>query len=146
MNAADICSKNGWPDRVAVLYFTWQCQRLYIRRQELRFGYLYSCGEFESGAWNSLSSVTDRLDKNWTDRDESGALRDLTGYRELTAEIAEAEIARESFDKDLLDGPFRTLQQNAEYRIARQTIYEKVNELDNSLDRLFAQPDNREPR
>jgi hypothetical protein len=35
--------------------------------------------------------------------------------------------------KDLLDGPMRTMQEHAEYRAARQAIYEKVHELNKRL-------------
>jgi hypothetical protein len=133
-----------WPP--GVLYNTWQSQRLYIRRQEFRFEYLFLRGEFEGGVWNSLSSITDRLDKNWSDIDERAALSHHSAYRDLTAEVAEAELARGSMDKDLLDGPLRTLQRHAEYQSARQAIYEKVHELDKRLGKLFAQPTNRESR
>jgi hypothetical protein len=91
MNVADTCSHQGWPDRGAVLYNTWQCQRLYIRRQELRFEHLLPRGEFESGVWNSLTRICDRLDKNWSDIDEKNALDDNSAYRDLTIAIAEAE-------------------------------------------------------
>jgi len=133
MNVADTCSHRGWPDRGAVLYNTWQCQRLYIRRQELRFEHLLSREEFESGVWNSLSRICDRLDRDWSDIDERSALGDNSEYRDLTIAIAEAEHSRASMDKDLLDGPMRTMQGHAEYRAARQAIYEKVHELNKRL-------------
>jgi hypothetical protein len=133
MNVADTCSHRGWPDRGAVLYNTWQCQRLYIRRQELRFEHLLPRGEFESGVWSSLTRIGDRLDKNWSDLDEQSALDDNPAYRDLTVAIAEAEHSRASMDKDLLDGPMRTMQGHAEYRVARQAIYEKVHELNKRL-------------
>jgi hypothetical protein len=134
----ETCSKRGWPDRPAVLYYAWECQRLYIRRQELRFEYLYAGGEFETGIWSSLGSVFDRLHKRWREIDESSALSRHQEYQHLTAEIAEAELSRASLDKELLDGPLRTVQGQAEYRTARQTIYEKVHELDERLGKLFA--------
>src|ERR1700744_1900687 len=70
MNVADTCSHRGWADRAAVLYNTWQCQRLYIRRQELRFEHLLHRGEFEGSAWTSLTRIGDRLDKDWSVIDE----------------------------------------------------------------------------
>jgi hypothetical protein len=133
MNVADTCSRRGWADRGAVLYNTWQCQRLYIRREELRFEHLLPRGEFESGVWNSLTRICDRLGKDWSDIDERSALDDNSAYRDLTITIAEAEHSRESMDKDLLDGPMRTMQGSAEYRAARQAIYEKVHELNRRL-------------
>jgi hypothetical protein len=45
-------------------------------------------------------------------------------------------------NKDLREGPIRTLQHHAEYRTTRQAIYEKVQELDNRLGKLLAQPTN----
>jgi hypothetical protein len=133
MTVADTCSHRGWPDRGAVLYNTWQCQRLYIRRQELRFEHLWPRGEFESGVWSSLTRICERLDKNWSDLDEQSALDDNPAYRDLTVAIAEAEHSRASMDKDLLIGPMRTMQGYAEYRAARQAIYEKVHELNRRL-------------
>jgi hypothetical protein len=134
MKAADTCSHRGWPDRGAVLHNTWQCQRLYIRRQELRFEYLLRGGGFEIGVWNSLTKICCRLDENWSDIDERGALDNDSAYKDLAIAIAETEQTRASMDKNLLDGPMRTMQQHAEYRAARQAIYEKVHELDKRLE------------
>jgi hypothetical protein len=133
MSVADTCSHRGWADRGAVLFSTWQCQRLYIRREELRFEHLLPRGEFESGVWDSLTRICDRLDKHWSDIDERSALDNSSAYRDLTLAIAEAEHSRASMDKDLLDGPMRTMQEHAEYRVARQAIYEKVHELNKRL-------------
>ena len=133
MNVADTCSHRGWADRGAVLYNTWQCQRLYIRRQELRFEHLLPRGEFESGVWNSPTRICDRLDKDWSAIDEHSALDDDPAYKDLTIAIADAEHSRESMAKDLIDGPMRTMQEHAEYRAARQAIYEKVHELNRRL-------------
>jgi hypothetical protein len=137
MKIADTCSQKGWPDRGAVLYYTWECQKLYIQRQEIRFEHLFSRGEFESGVWKSLSSITDRLDKNWSDIDERGVvLGGNSAYEKLMAEITELEHSRASLDKDLLDGPLRALQRYAEYRTARQAIHDKVHEFDRRLAEL----------
>jgi hypothetical protein len=133
IEAADTCSHRGWPDRGAVLYNTWQCQRLYIRRQELRFEYLLRREGFEIGVWNSLTKICYRLDENWSDIDERGALDNDSAYKDLAIAIAETEQTRASMDKNLLDGPIRTMQQHAKYRAARQAIYEKVHELDKCL-------------
>jgi hypothetical protein len=134
IKAADTCSHRGWPDCGAPLYNTWQCQRLYIRRQELRFEYLLRRGEFEIGTWNSLTKICNRLDENWSNIDERGALDNDSAYKDLAVAIAETEQIRASMDKNLLDGPMRTMQQHAEYRAARQAIYEKVHELDKCLE------------
>jgi hypothetical protein len=138
MKTADACSRKGWPDRGAVLYHTWKCQELYIHRQELRFDHLLSQREFEEGVWHSLSSVTDRLDKGWSVNDERGALGGNPAYKVVTTEIPEMEHLRASMDRDLIDEPLRGLQRHAEYRAARQAIYEKVLELDKRLGKLFA--------
>jgi hypothetical protein len=106
----------------------------------MRFEHVFSRGEFDTGVWNSLSSITDRLDKNWSDIDECSALTNNSTYKDLTTELSEAEKSRASMDKDLLDGPLRTVQQHAEYRSARQAIYEKVHELDKRLGKWRAQP------
>ena len=140
MKVADVCSQIGWPDRGAALYCTWKCQQLYIRREELRFEHLLYRGEFEGGERNSLMRIGDRLDKDWSVIDERSALDDSPAYRDLAIEIAEAEHSRASMDKDLLDGPMRTMQQHAEYRAARQAIYEKVHELNKRLGTV-AKPD-----
>lgn len=86
-------------------------------------------GEIESGVWNSLTRICDRLDKDWCAIDERSALDDTPGYRDLTIAIAEAEHSRASMEKDLLDGPMHAMQGHPEYRAARQAIYEKVHEL-----------------
>jgi hypothetical protein len=139
MRTAETCSHRGWPDRGAILYYTWKCQQLYVHRQELRFEHVFSRGEFETGVWSSLSNITDRLDKNWSDIDESGVLSNNPAYKDLTTEISEAEYSRGSMDKDVREGPIQTLQQHSEYRAARQAIYEKVREFDRRLGTLPAQ-------
>ena len=90
-------------------------------------------GEIESGVWNSLTRICDRLDKDWSAIDERSALDDNPAYRDLRIAIAEAEHSRATMGKDLLDGPMRTMQEHAEYRAARQAIYEKVHELNKRL-------------
>jgi hypothetical protein len=135
IGTAETCSGRGWPDRRASLYYTWKLQELFVQRQEMRFEHLFARGGFNTGAWNSLSSITDRLDSNWSDVDECGALT-IHAYRNLTTEISEAEKSRASMDKDLLDGPLQTTQEQGEYRAARQAIYEKVHELDKRLGSL----------
>jgi hypothetical protein len=137
MEVADDCSHRRWPDRGAALYYTWKCQKLYIRRQELRFEHLFSGGEFESGNWSSLSAICDRLDKSWSDIDERNTLSNDSTYAELTTEIAGAEHSRTAMGKDLVDGPLHALQRHAEYRTAREAIYEKVHEIDRRLARLL---------
>ncbi len=102
----------------------------------MRFERLLALGEFETGSWNSLGIVTDRLYKTWTDSDESSALTSDPVYQDLTTEIAQAEKARASMDQELLEGPLRTIQNRAEYRVAREAIAEKVRELDQWLARL----------
>jgi hypothetical protein len=134
---AEACSNKGWPDRRALLYYTWHCQTLYIRRQEMRFERLLALGEFETGDWNSLGIITDRLYKTWTDSDEASALASDPVYQELTTEIARAEKARASMDQELLEGPLRTVQNQTEYRVAREAIADKVHELDQWLARLL---------
>lgn len=136
---AEACSNKGWPDRRALLYYTWHCQTLYIRQQEMRFERLLALGEFETGSWNSLGIVTDRLYKTWTDSDESSALTSDPVYQDLTTEIAQAEKARASMDQELLEGPLRTIQNQAEYRVAREVIAEKVRGLDQWLARAASQ-------
>jgi hypothetical protein len=139
VRTAEICSQRGWPDRGAVLYYTWKCQQLYIQRQQMRFEYLFSRGEFEAGVWNSLSRIADRLDKNWSDIDELSAINSNDAYKDLTTEITDANHFFASMDQDLREGPIRSLQQHAEYLWARRAIYEKVHELDKRLAKLSSQ-------
>lgn len=119
-----------------MLYYTWECQKLYIQRQRLRFEHLFASGELERGVWNSLSSITNRLDKTWSNMDEQDLLSGNSAYSNVTGEIAELEHSRDSMDKDLLDRPLQALQQQSVYRTARQAIHDKVHELNRRLEAI----------
>src|SRR5450631_1173462 len=103
MQVAEHFAKRRWPARIGSLYYSFHCMYLYIQRQERRFEYLYKSGEFEAGVWISLTSITDRLHKHWSDADENGSIAHDSRYKELMTEIAESEGARDSMARDLMD-------------------------------------------
>jgi hypothetical protein len=62
-------------------------QTLWLERQRLRFEYLLRGGTFGTGFWGELDSVAQRLDKEWTDDEETGLLAIDAAYRNLTPVI-----------------------------------------------------------
>ncbi len=101
-----------------------------MERQRLRFEYLLRGGTFATGFWGELDNITQRLDKEWSG-DEETSLRSIdAAYRDLLVEIEDLVPKMNGAE---LDAPIKALQQNAQYREARELIADEVQRLNKLL-------------
>ena len=105
-------------------------QTLWLERQRLRFEYLLRGGTFGTGFWGELDNSAQRLDKEWSDDEETGLLAIDAAYRDLLAEIEDLVPKMNSAE---LDTPIKALQQNAQYREARELMADEVQRLNKLL-------------
>jgi len=66
-------------------------QRLLKRRQSSRFEYLYAHGKFDATSFKSLDSISERLDKGWTDAEEVDLTERMAAYRHDSRAIEEIQ-------------------------------------------------------
>jgi hypothetical protein len=105
-------------------------QTLWLERQRLRFEYLLHGGTFETGFWGELDNITQRLDKEWSGDEESSLLAIDAAYRDLLVEIEDLVPKMNGAE---LDTPIKALQQNAQYREARELMADEVQRLNKLL-------------
>lgn len=117
-------------DRMLVWQDMFAIQNLFIDRQALRFEYLLRGGVFNLDSWASLNSITERLDKEWSEREETELLTSNTIYNNVSREIRERQSR---LDASKLRGPGKTLQQDSKYRDARAALAEMIRKLDKQL-------------
>jgi hypothetical protein len=55
-------------------------QTLWLERQRLRFEYLLRARTFGTGFWGELDNIAQRLDKEWSDDEETGLLCESDGF------------------------------------------------------------------
>ena len=101
-------------------------QTLWLERQRLRFEYLLRGGTFETGFWGDLDNITQRLDKEWSGDEETSLLAIDAAYRDLSVEIEDLVPKMNGAE---LDTPIKALQQNAQYREARELVADEVQRL-----------------
>jgi exonuclease VII small subunit/putative component of membrane protein insertase Oxa1/YidC/SpoIIIJ protein YidD len=105
-------------------------QTLWLARQRLRFEYLLRGRTFETGFWGELDNITQRLDKEWSDNEETDLLASEPTYRDLLVEIEDLVPKMNGAE---LDAPIKALQQNAQYREARELMADEVQRLNKLL-------------
>jgi hypothetical protein len=105
-------------------------QRLFIDRQALRFDHLLRGGIFNPDTWTSLNSITERLDKEWSEREETELKEGSTIYNDVSREIRERQSR---LNASTLRGPGKTLQQDSKYQSARLALAKEIAKLDKKL-------------
>ncbi len=84
--------------------------------------------------WNrvlgELDNIAQRLDKEWSDDEETGLLAIDAAYRDLLAEIEDLVPKMNGAE---LDTPIKALQQNAQYREARELMADEIQRLNKLL-------------
>ena len=101
-----------------------------MERQRLRFEYLLRVGTFETGFWGELDNITQRLDKEWSGDEETSLIAIDAVYRDLLVEIEDLVPRMNGAE---LDTPITALQQNAQYREARELMADEVQRLNKLL-------------
>jgi hypothetical protein len=130
LTLAETTSISESPDQEPVLRKVFRLQILYNEREALRFEYLLRKCTSEFADFKSLSDVSKRLLKDWSDHDEDGTKLVHSNYTTVLQGIVELEGKT---DSPSLDKPFQALTQNPNYRKARLAFAERIKELNESL-------------
>ena len=101
-------------------------QRLLKRRQSLRFKYLFAGGKLDFATIKSLDSITERLDKGWTEVEETDLRQCMAAYRDDSRAI---EDIQSKWDPHALDDARQLLENDSQYREARLALSERAQKL-----------------
>jgi hypothetical protein len=130
LTLAETCSITESPDQEPVLRNVFRLQILYIDREALRFEYFLRNCTSAVADFRSLSDISKRLLKDWSDLDEDGIKSGNSNYRAVLQGIVELEGKT---DSPYLDKPFQALTQNPNYRNARSAFAKRIEELNEKL-------------
>lgn len=119
------------PERKVAWQTVFRLQRLLNERQASRFEYLFGRGKFDDVTWKSLSSITERLDKGWSEAEEAELKENVSSYRDASLEIAEIQS---NWDSNVLGGSSRIVDQDQQYSAARRALAERTRKLQARLD------------
>ena len=77
-----------------------------------------------------MDNITQRLDKDWSGDEETSLLAIDAAYRDLLVEIEDLVPKMNGAE---IDTPIKALQQNAQYREARELMADEVQRLNKLL-------------
>ncbi len=130
LTLAETCSITESPDQAPALRNVFKLQILYNEREALRFEYFLRNCTSEVADFRSLSDISKRLLKDWSDHDEDGIKSGNSNYTTVLQGIVELEGKT---DSPSLDKPFQALTQNPNYRDARLAFAKRIEELNEKL-------------
>lgn len=130
LTLAETTSVSVSPTQEVVLRNVFRLQILYNEREALRFEYFFRKCSTEVAAFRSLSDLSERLIKDWSDDDEDGIKSGNSNYASVLQGIADLEGKT---DSPALDKPFQTLTEDPNYRKARLAFAERTKELNERL-------------
>ena len=132
LTVAQRCSIKGWPDRKPAILNAWRMQFLFNESESLRFEYLMRASSSEQKSWVSISSISRRLVKDWSEVEEQALSDSNTRYKGIMKEIAGCKAA---LDTSAIKEPFDAARRDPEYAAALLAVQEKLRELDAQLAR-----------
>jgi len=118
------------PNARPLLLKAFRLQLVLIDHQAMRFGYLLEGDTPDWRAFKTLNSITDRLNKGWSEVEETSLLSRNSFYREI---VEEMKTLQSELDSKALGAPLRELQSDANYLDARRSLAERVQVLDDQL-------------
>jgi hypothetical protein len=114
------------PDQKPVLLNCFRLQNLLMDQRAIRFEYLLKSKSLDCAIFESLDEIAERLDKDWNATEE-GALKECNShYSDLSREIYDIQS---KWAPDALAAPLKAVEQDPEYRAAREAIANRVQEL-----------------
>jgi hypothetical protein len=118
------------PDQKSVLFNCFRLQNLLMDQRAIRFEYLLKSKSLDCAIFNSLDEVSERLDKGWSAAEE-GALKERNShYSDVCREIHDIQS---KWVPDVLTAPLKAVEQDPQYRAAREAIANRVQELQSRI-------------
>jgi hypothetical protein len=128
--ALERCATKGWPDRRTAARNSRALQALFRAQLAMRLESLLASKGSDDPMWDTFIStdkIHERLQEQWTEREDAEFRSRDTAYASLLTEIADAQLL---INPEALDEPFRMAKRDPELRIAAARLDEVVRELD----------------
>lgn len=114
------------PDQKPLLLNCFRLQNLLMDQRAIRFEYLLKSKSMDCAIFKSLDEISERLDKDWTATEEGDLKESNSNYRDICQEIDDIQS---KWDSDSLTAPLKAVEQDPQYRAAREAIADRVQEL-----------------
>jgi hypothetical protein len=127
MKLAEECALKASADQRVTLLNCFRLQALMNEQQSIRFSFLYESKSLDWTLFKSLDEIFQRLDKGWSAAEEEALKQRNLHYRGVCQEIKDIQLKRGEFDS--LTAPLKAVEQDPQYRAAREAIANRVQEL-----------------
>jgi hypothetical protein len=114
------------PDQKPLLLNCFKLWDLLSDQREIRFEYLLESKSLDCSTFKSLDEIDERLDKDWDVTEEGTLKKSNAHYTGISQEIADI---KSKWDSDSLTAPLKALEQDPQYRAAREANADRIQEL-----------------
>jgi hypothetical protein len=118
------------PNQKPLLLNCFKLWDLLMVQREIRFEYLLKSKSLDCSTFKSLDEIDERLDKGWDVTEEVNLKKSNAHYTSICQEIADI---KSKWDSDSLTAPLRALEQDPQYRAAREENADRIQELQRRL-------------
>ena len=125
----EACTLKDRPDLDFAVRNRFRLQLLYDERTALRLEYLLRRDPARFESVKSLSEISQRVDKNWNDNDNTAASTDDRMYRDIEEQISYLR----SLENPSIGEPLAAVEKTSEYAQALRLLQEKMRAIDASL-------------
>lgn len=133
LKIAEMCSIKGWPDRKSYLRTLFRLQELYSTQEGMRFAYLADRHAMQVQCYDSLGSIVNRLQQDWSEEEETSLSDARPDYVVISKEI---EINRGLLKSSEVDEPLSAVKRDPEYVRAERDFQGRYFELEKGMRRL----------
>jgi hypothetical protein len=113
------------PDQEVLMLNCFKLWDLLMDQRAIRFEYLLKSQSLDCAIFKSLDEIEERLDKDWEAAEESTLKKSNAHYASICQEIADI---KSKWDADSLTAPLKALEQDPQYRAARQADADRTRE------------------
>jgi hypothetical protein len=114
------------PDQKPLMLNCFGLWDLLMDQRAIRFEYLLKAQSLDCAIFKSLDEIDERLDKDWDVTEEGILKKSNAHYCAIGQEIADV---KSKWDSDSLTAPIRALEQDPQYRAARDANADRIQEL-----------------
>jgi hypothetical protein len=113
------------PDQKPLMLNCFKLWDLLMDQRAIRFEYLLKAQSLDCAIFKSLDEIEERLDKDWGAAEESILKKSNAQYASICQEIADI---KSKWGADSLTAPLKALEQDPQYRAARQADADRTRE------------------
>jgi hypothetical protein len=101
-------------------------QRLLLEQRKWCFEYLFARNEFKGTVLESIDRISERLEKDWSEAEETALHDAVEPYRDISQKIADISA---SWKPHTMDDASPTLEADEQYRKARLALAARTQDL-----------------